>query len=299
MKPLLAPLLLGLATFCAAEVLRPIPAATVESFGLAPFYGKCVMVGGFPVVSSEKVTDAALSEAAVLVKSMLSGREDILAAMAKNKVRLAVMATSERTTDLPEHADLTPPEYWNRRARGLGASHERPAVSCGEENVLCLPGDPYATESIMVHEFAHAIHEMGLKTIDPTFDTRLKAAYDAALKAGKWKNCYAAENHHEYWAEAVQSWFGTNRENDAIHNHVNTRDELRAYDPALAALCEEVFPNNRWSYVRSDDPTRQKESHLKSLDRAKLPAFEWRESEKAEDAKEPKEEAEEKDTAQR
>jgi len=299
MKPLLAPLLLGLATFCAAEVLRPIPAATVESFGLAPFYGKCVMVGGFPVVSSEKVTDAALSEAAVLVKSMLSGREDILAAMAKNKVRLAVMATSERTTDLPEHADLTPPEYWNRRARGLGASHERPAVSCGEENVLCLPGDPYSTESIMVHEFAHAIHEMGLKTIDPTFDTRLKAAYDAALEAGKWKNCYAAENHHEYWAEAVQSWFGTNRENDAIHNHVNTRDELRAYDPALAALCEEVFPNNRWTYVRSDDPARRQESHLKALDRAKLPAFEWGKSEKAEDAKQPKKKSRKKDTAQR
>lgn len=275
MKPLIAPLLLGLATFCAAEVLRPIPGATVEAFKLAPFYAKCVMVGPFPVVASDKVGDAALSETAVLVKSMLAGREDILKAMADNKVRLAVMATSERTTDLPEHADLTPADFWNRRARGLGATHERPAVSCAEENVLCLPGDPYSTESIMVHEFAHAIHEMGLKTIDPTFDTRLKAAYDAALKAGKWKNCYAAENHHEYWAEAVQSWFGTNRENDAIHNHVNTREELRAYDPALAGLCEEVFPNNRWTYVRSDDPARRNEPHLKALDRSKLPAFDW------------------------
>lgn len=299
MKSLVAPLLLALATFCAAEVLRPIPGATVEAFKLAPFYAKCVMVGGFPVVSSDKVSDAALSEAAVLVKSMLAGREDILMAMADNKVRLAVMATTERTTDLPEHSDLKPPRYWNRRARGLGATHERPAVSCAEENVLCLRGDPYSTESIMVHEFAHAINEMGLKTIDPTFDTRLKAAYDAALNSGKWKNCYAAENHHEYWAEAVQSWFGTNRENDAIHNHVNTRDELRAYDPALAALCEEVFPNKRWTYVRSDDPARRDEPHLKALDRSKLPAFEWRESEKAENAREPKTVTEEKDKASR
>jgi len=28
----------------------------------------------------------------------------------------------------------------------------------------------------------------------------------------------------EYWAEAVQSWFDTNREPDHDHNHVNTRD---------------------------------------------------------------------------
>ena len=287
MKPLIAPLLLALATLSVAEVLKPIPDATVANFNFAPFYAKCVMVGDFPVVASAKVSDAALSEAAVLVKSMLAGREDILSAMAKNKVRLSVMATSERTTHLPEHADLTPPEYWNRRARGLGASHQRPAVSCGEENVLCLTGDPYSTESIMVHEFAHAIHQMGLMSIDPSFDPRLKAAYEAALKAGKWKDCYAAENHHEYWAEAVQSWFGTNRENDAIHNHVNTRAELEAYDPALAALCREVFGDNPWTYRRADDPARRGEAHLKDLDRAKLPKFEWTEAEKKADQREP------------
>lgn len=264
----------------AAEVLSPIPAATRESFKLSPFYAKCVMVGEFPVVSSVKVTDPALSEAAVIVKAMLAGREDILKAMAKNKVRLSVMATSERTCDLPEHADLTPKEYWNRRARGLGATRERPAVSCGEENVLCCPGDPYSTESIMVHEFAHAIHEMGVNSLDASFDRRLKEAYDAAIKAGKWKNCYAAENHHEYWAEAVQSWFGTNRENDAIHNHVNTRAELKEYDPAVAKLCEEVFPGNPWTYRRADDPARKDEPHLKGLDRTKLPKFKWTKAEK-------------------
>ena len=279
--------LAALVSLHAAEVLSPIPAATRESFQLSPFYAKCVMVGDFPVVSSVKVGDPALSEAAAIVKAMLAGREDILRAMAKNKVRLSVMATTERTCDLPEHADLTPKEYWNRRARGLGATRERPAVSCGEENVLCCPGDPYSTESIMVHEFAHAIHEMGVNTLDATFDRRLKEAYEAALKAGKWKNCYAAENHHEYWAEAVQSWFGTNRENDAIHNHVNTRAELEEYDPAVAKLCGEVFPGNPWTYRRADDPARKGESHLKGLDRAKLPKFEWSEAEKKADRKAP------------
>jgi hypothetical protein len=36
-----------------------------------------------------------------------------------------------------------------------------------------------------------------------------------------------------------------------------------------------VFPDNSWRYVRADDPTRKNESHLKDLDRSKLPAFEW------------------------
>lgn len=266
-------LLAGLLAADAADVLSPIPAAVKDRLSLDPFYGKCVMVGDFPIVSSAKVSDAALLEAATIVRSMLDGRDDLLSVMAKNKVRLVVMAVNERTCDVPEHSDLTPRTYWNVRARGLGASKECPVVSCGEENLLCSPGDRYPTENIMVHEFAHAIHDTGLKSLDATFDGRLKEIYQAAMKADKWKNCYAAENHHEYWAEAVQSWFGTNRENDAIHNHVNTREELVAYDPAVAKLCEEAFGKNPWQYRRADDPARKNEAHLKDLDRSKLTAF--------------------------
>ena len=257
----------------AKEVRSPVPQAIGESFKLDPFYQKCVLVGPFPVVASEKVLDSALLEAAHIVGAMLKGREDVLTALAENKVRLAVMATGEYTCDLPEHSDLEPRDFWNWRARGLGATPQRPAVSCGEENLIHCPGDPYATENILVHEFAHAIHQMGMNRVDPTFDKRLRESYEAAMTAGKWKDCYAADNHYEYWAEAVQSWFGTNRENDNIHNHVNTRAELKAYDPGVAALCAEVFPRNDWTYLRADDPTRGKEAHLADIDRDKLPNF--------------------------
>lgn len=264
----------------ATDQVSPIPDAVRQEFKLAPFYQKEILIEGFPVVASDKVTDAAVVESAVIVRGMLEGREDIFRALAKAHIRLAVMATSERTCDIPEHADLTPTAFWNRRARGLGASHERPAVSCAEENVLCCKGDPYATENILVHEFAHAIHLIGLEQIDPTFDGRLKACYDASMASGKWKGLYAAENHAEYWAEAVQSWFGTNRENDAQHNHVNTRQELIDYDPDVAKLCAEVFGKKSWQYRRADDPSRGNEPHLKDLDRSKLPVFEWSKEER-------------------
>lgn len=252
-----------------------------ERFNLDPHYQKVAMVGDFPVAGSESVHDAALLEAAHNVRSMLANRPDIVAQLAENKVRLGVMAIDERTCDLPEHADLSPRDYWNRRARGLGASRRRPCVSCGEENLLHHAGDPYATESIMVHEFAHAIHGLGVNDLDPTFDRRLREAHREALDAGLWEGTYAATNHSEYWAEGVQSWFDTNRQNDAIHNHVDTREELLDYDPKLAALCREVFGDLEWRYVRSDDPSRQDEPHLENLDRDALPEFSWTEEELA------------------
>ncbi len=272
---LLLPLML-----VSSVVAGEIPEKLRKEFKLAPFYTQCLMVGDFPIVASAKVNPAAVEEAKVIVTGMLKGREDIVKALAKSHTRLAVMATSERTCDIPEHSDLTPKAFWNKRARGLGATSERPAVSCAEENVLCCKGDPYSTENILVHEFAHAIHQQGLAEVDPTFDKRLEEAYKAALAAGKWKGKYAAQNHSEYWAEAVQSWFGTNRENDNEHNYVNTRAELIEYDPGVAKLCVEVFGKNEWQYRRADDPARNDEPHLKNLDRSKLPVFEWSEEER-------------------
>ncbi|MFM7102618.1 MAG: hypothetical protein ACKO3N_15775, partial [Verrucomicrobiota bacterium] len=238
-----------LAAADAGSGVGPVPEALRREFSLAPFYQKVLRVGPFPVVGSARVSDPALREAAWIVTRMLEGRDDLLDALASTRTRLAVMAWNEFTTDVPEHASLQPRLFWDRRARGLGATPEAPAVSCAEENLLGYPGDPYATENILVHEFAHAIHEMGLARLDPTFDGRLQAAHAAATNRGRWRGTYAATSRQEYWAEGVQCWFDDNRENDALHNHVNTRAELLQYDPALAGLCREVFGDVRFRYT--------------------------------------------------
>ena len=233
--------------------VRPVPDEIRQRFKLAPFYAKYLDVGGLPVVSSAKVSDDGLREAAYLIRSMLADRADVLAALGENNVRFTVMAPDEQTTDVPEHSDLKPKEYWDKRARGLGPTPQRPCVSCGEENLLNLPGDRYPTENILVHEFAHAIHQMGINPIDKKFDARLKDVYGKAIAAGLWKGTYAAGNKEEYWAEGVQSYFDTNREHDREHNHVDTREELKDYDPALFALIDETFKQNPWRYVRYDE----------------------------------------------
>lgn len=240
---------------------------------LDPWYQKLVMLEGFPILGSADVSDQAMLEAAWVLERMLAGREDLLRAMAASGVHLVVMAATEYTTDVPEQRGMTPKVFWDRRARGLGGN----PVSCAEENLLGFPGDPYSTENILIHEFAHIVHGSGLRTTDPTFDDRLAAAYVAALEAGLWEGTYAATNRGEYWAEAVQSWFDDNRQNDALHNHVDTRAELRAYDPTLAALCEEVFGDRGWRYARPTERDAAGRAHLAGLDLDDLPRFRWRE----------------------
>ncbi|MBV8878589.1 MAG: hypothetical protein JO332_01370 [Planctomycetaceae bacterium] len=219
--------------------------APPADLGLDPFYQKHIDFRGLAIVSSGKVPDAALVKARAIIREMVSKRPDVIAELVKQKVRVAIMAKTELTTDIPEHATLTPKDYWDKRARGLGASVERPVASGAEENLLGYPDDRYKGENIFLHEFSHTIHTMGLPGLDPGFDAAVQAAYEAAKKKGLWERTYAIENHREYFAEGVQSWFDANLESippNGIHNHVNTRKELEAYDPGLAALIRKVFP---------------------------------------------------------
>ncbi len=255
-----------------AERVGPVPDSLRHDAKLSVFYQKHIDLDGFPVLGSSNVSDYAMLEAAWIVRQMLTNRADILRALATNNARLVVMAHNEYTTDIPEQANMTPKVYWDRRARGLGGR----IASCAEENMLCFPGDPYSTENILVHEFSHVIHGVALQALDSTFNRRLREVYQSATNAGKWKGTYAATNPGEYWAEGVQSWFDNNRQNDALHNHVDTRPELKEYDPALAALCAEVFGEIPWRYQKPATRSAAGRVHLVGYDAGKAPRFQWR-----------------------
>jgi hypothetical protein len=253
-----------------ARAVGPVPEELQKALELSPFYRKHVSAGGLPVLSSEKVSDFALLEAPYLIDRMFEHRPDVRQAMIERKARVGILAVTEFTTDIPEHSHMKPKEYADKRARGMGGPR---CVSAGEENLLGYPGDPYAAENILIHEFAHGIHEMGLRAADPTFQERLRDAYRRAMDGGLWKGAYAATNPGEYWAEGVQSWFDTNRENDAAHNHVDTREELKEYDPRLAGLVAEVFGDRPWRYRKPAE--REDPGHLRGFDRAAAPRFAW------------------------
>lgn len=230
-----------------APKVTTIPEAVIKKFNLdTTFYTKHLDYKGFSILSSDKVSDRALLEARYLIDRLLRDREDILKGMIKRGCRFMVMAPTEMTTDVPEQRRLKndPKTDWDKRARGLGGK----LSSCGEENLLNLKGDRYNQENILIHEFNHAIHQQGLREVDPTFDRRLKEAYQAAMTKGLWKGTYLATNASEYWAEGAQAYFDCMRPQYGA----NSREKLEKYDEELFKLVDEVYKQSKFRYVRYD-----------------------------------------------
>jgi hypothetical protein len=222
--------------------------APPDSLKLDKFYKQYVLVNGIPVVCSNKVPKAAIYKACNIVQYMTSLlSKEVMASMVKYKARVGIMAKYEGTTDIPEHAFLKEDTTinWDMRARGLGGDTIAPLTTCAEENLLCYVSDKYHAEDILIHEFAHAIHLIGILPVDTNINSRLQKALDDAKKAGKWQKTYAGTNFEEYWAEGVQSWFNVNTDvpvADGTHSPINLRKELKEYDPQLYAIIEKYFP---------------------------------------------------------
>ncbi|WP_375719762.1 hypothetical protein [Saccharicrinis sp. FJH54] len=214
---------------------------------LDPFYKKYMGANGIPVISSWRVPDSALVQAWKIVMFMTNDLpEEVLTQMQHAGARVGVMARYEGTTDIPEHADLANDTTlnWDLRARGLGGDMNLPLTTCAEENLLCYQIDKYHAEDILIHEFAHAIHLIGIAPIDSTFNNTLQQYLDEAVANGLYANTYAKTNIYEYWAEGIQDWFNVNAEvpkTDGKHNQLNTRDELKRYDPKLYNLIHRYF----------------------------------------------------------
>jgi hypothetical protein len=258
-------------------------AAPPESLALDPFYKKYTDALGIPIVSSEKVPDAALLVARDIVIHMLANRPDLRKEMIGKKMRVGVMAQSESTTDVPEQrnwkkprkddprltpgernnyengiAKMTDKEYWDRRARGMGGN----PTTCAEENLLGYPGTRYYGENIFVHEFSHAIMGVGIRSADPPLYAEIQAAYKDAMAKGLWKNHYASTNAQEYWAEGTQTWFWSNYEYVDGATRVQTPDDLQKYDPKLYELLGRVYPDHHISmdvYYGKNIPPRRRQ----------------------------------------
>jgi hypothetical protein len=239
--------------------------APPESLGLDPFYKKYVSAHGIPVVSSDRTPDAALLVARDMVQFMLANRPDLRAELIRKKWKLAIMAESEKTYDIPEHRKFRPlpridderltPEqrenyykpggvgtqtgeqYWNARGRGFGGEpNGENTTSCAEENLLGYAGTRYFGSSICVHEFSHGIMRGAIYTVDTTYRRLVEEAYaDAKAKGRQSARGYAGNNLNEYWATGIEAYvFGSGR----------SPEELKQDDPRLYELVSRVIPGH-------------------------------------------------------
>lgn len=116
--------------------------------------------------------------------------------------------------------------------------------------------DQYPFESILVHEFAHCVMDVGL---DDAARARIRAAHADALRRGLIDaESYMGSNSSEYWSESAQAWFEASVRCD-VNCGLNTREELRRRDPAVAEELRNAFGDGEWRYtmaLRQWAPTR-------------------------------------------
>lgn len=105
-----------------------------------------------------------------------------------------------------------------------------------------------------------------------TSEVKVTGKDEVLIVFGGEKDCYASKNRGEYFAEGVQCWYDTNRTMDHDHNHIHTRDQLKEYDPALAAFCKDIMGDGEWRFVSPRE--RAGEGHLKGYDPAASPVVE-------------------------
>jgi hypothetical protein len=245
---------------------------------LDPFYEKYCDAMGIPVIASGKVSDLAILIARDIIVHMLSERPDIRRALITEGQKVGIIGKDQQMSDIPEYKNLKKPElgdrrltvgeianyekirqqtdaeYWNRRARGLGGVY----TTCGEENLLGIPGTRYFGEQILVHEFAHAIHR-AIRASDPQLAADIEKRYADAMALGLLKGHYGSNNSGEYWCEGTQFWFWSNFEYKDGDRKVYSPAELRSYDPGLYELLGRVYPTSH--YIPMDPFWNHKECY--------------------------------------
>lgn len=232
----------------------PTSDCSVESIGADDdFYRKTCEQSNIAIVASESVEDMAMEAAATRMAGLLSERRDLADSVAASIDGVAVIGQDQRITDLPEFEDLYtihPGTDWHRLGRSFPGTEEIPVAAGAEENLLCLESDRYEGEDMFLRDFGWTIRRFGIAIVDHDLDRDIETAYGRAIAADLWRNTVAEVNSDMYWAEGVQSFFDANNEEtdekDQIHNHVDTRDELRAYDPFLYELLVRAFGETDW-----------------------------------------------------
>jgi hypothetical protein len=100
-------------------------------------------------------------------------------------------------------------------------------------------------------------------------DVKVSKADKVLIVFGGPKRTYSLASAAEYFAEGVQAWYGNGRTMDHDHNHIQTREQFKAYDPMLAKLIEDVVGDTPWRFV--SPRLRAGTGHLAGYDPAKAP----------------------------
>ena len=165
---------------------------------------------GIVVKAGEKTTPAVVDKALAIIDMMLEKIPEVAEELVRRGAEVSVFGLLENAYDVPEHRM----GYLlaTRHVAGYGGEMTNPASSISEANVIRLRTGRYATsypnEMILVHEFGHAIHLVGMNGLkDQTLADMIRKAYQHASDNGLWPDTYAISNYEEYFATLSTVWF--------------------------------------------------------------------------------------------
>lgn len=217
---------------------------------------------GILIKSSARVDYAVHEKACAMLEIMLSKRPEIAEKLAEHYAALAIYGLQEDAYDIPEHRGGT--DFLQYPVEGFGGTTTIPVTSVSEKNVMRYVEGPsqtkYKNESIVAHEFGHAVHLIGINNLeDQTLAKQLVAAYESATSNNLWPGTYAISNYEEYFATLTAIWFNVMAESsdgtwDGVRGPVNTREELKAYDPVGYAFFESIYPDSSFPEPWSSTP---------------------------------------------
>ncbi len=219
------------------------------------YYTQKVMTeSGITIKGDDTVALSSLELAAKQVEVELSQPgTGIAETMKKWGCSLAVYSSRENVYMIPEH------RYGFRTSmydlEGYGGNKWNGCVSSiAEVNITRTrnSSEPYANtmypnENVLIHEFGHCIKSIGLEeNDDQTLINEYFAAYENAVDTGLWPNTYAISNSDEFFATMCAIWFNNMDDvsswTDGTRSPLNTREEMKEYDPQTYAFFEKILP---------------------------------------------------------
>lgn len=232
-----------------ATVEKKVYNVTYENYYTQFVTAKC----GIVCQSSDDVQLSSLQLAANMIDVMLAKTDTgIPAKLKENGAKMALYGPHENAYFVPEHRSAWNPSMYYVEGYG-GSFYNNCVSSIAERNVIrSREGEVqtgYKNENILVHEFGHCVKSCGLEDLeDETLANEFFALYRSRMKAGMWPNTYAGSNPDEFFATMCAVWFNVMDDakdwNDGVRCPVNTREELKEYDPDTYAFFEKIFPSD-------------------------------------------------------
>lgn len=186
---------------------------------------------------------------AKLIDTMLEKIPAVAATMATNGAAVALYGIHQDVYDILEHRGGA--QILGRPVEGFGGMPGDPVTSIAAKNVLRITEGLYQTrypnESILAHEFGHAIHLLGInKLTDQSLANEFRGVYKHAQETNLWPDTYALSNYEEYFATLTAIWFNAMAESasgtwDGVRGPINTRAELAEYDPTAYAFFAKIY----------------------------------------------------------